>query len=285
MLGLLRAMTFQTGVSRADTAMLVGSAKRFPRFERTGLIVLLTTLVGVSGLLAIRRVAGALVTPLPPSAMVFAAIALAAVAAMVRNLGRPAAIRWSLRLLATLSVLVAAASLSLPGSGWLALAGLWGVVVAGEIVAWHPLPLPSFRWPRVVFHRVRPAARGDPPQQPAPRVIAAEPPASGGRPAAEVFQQFTRRQLADGAEEIVGWLRIPVAAGQRTENTHVAFCPPLAAAPQWHVRQIEGPAARMKTAQLLAYGARLDLKLTEPAAEDTSILVEFNARTNARSAP
>lgn len=285
-------MTFQTGVSRADTAMLVESARRFPGFERTGLIVLLTTLVGVSGLVALRRVAGALVMPLSPAAMVFAAIALAAVAAMVRSLGRPGrtehgrpgAVGWPVRLLATLSVLVAAVSLSLPGSGWLALAGLWGVVVAGEVVPWYPLPLPPLRWPRRVFPGVR-RTRRDPPQRPAPHVVASGPPAPSGLPAAEVFQQFTRRQLADGAEEIAGWLRIPLAAGQRTENTHVAFCPPLAAAPQLHVKQVEGPAARMKTAQLLSYGVRLDLKLTEPAAEDTCILLEFNARTNARPAP
>ena len=39
----------------------------------------------------------------------------------------------------------------------------------------------------------------------------------------------------------------------------------------------DGPDARIKTSQLLAYGARLDLKLTEPADEPADILLQFLA--------
>ncbi len=64
-----------------------------------------------------------------------------------------------------------------------------------------------------------------------------------------------------------GWLRMPFAAGQRTGSVHVAFCPPLRATPELLVEQIGGPEARVKTAQLLPYGVRLDLKLAVAAEE------------------
>jgi hypothetical protein len=94
-----------------------------------------------------------------------------------------------------------------------------------------------------------------------------------------VTQQLTRSQTADGAEELSGWLRIAFVAGQRTGSLHVAFCPPFAATPQLVVEQLDGPEARMKTAQLMSYGARLDLKLAVAAEEPTSVLVQFSAHT------
>lgn len=79
-------------------------------------------------------------------------------------------------------------------------------------------------------------------------------------------------------EELSGWLRLPFAAGQRTGSVHVAFCPPLCVTPKMEVEQIEGPAVRIKTAQLLPYGARFDLKLAVPTEESTAVLLQFSAR-------
>ena len=95
----------------------------------------------------------------------------------------------------------------------------------------------------------------------------------------EVTQQLTRSQAANGAEQLAGWLRLPFAAGQRTGNLHVAFCPPFASTPELTVEQIDGPEARIKTAQVLPYGARLDLKLAAAAEEPTAIVLQFSART------
>lgn len=281
-------MPFQSGLSRADTAMLVHPGRRLVGLERAGFVVLLTMLLGTSGLLALRRMAGALVEPLPTAAMLFVAVALAGLAGAVRSLGkqrlpgqgRAGDHRWPLHLLATCAVLVAAVSLSLSDSGWLGLTGLWGAVLAGEILAWRPLHLPPLRLPRPARLPARPVA----PECPGSHGAVSQAPALSGMPAAEVFQQLTRRQLAEGGEEIAGWLRAVFAAGQRTENVHVAFCPPFSVMPQLTVRQIDGPPARMKTAQLLPFGVRIDLKLPEPAEEDTSVLLEFNARTNTRPA-
>jgi hypothetical protein len=69
------------------------------------------------------------------------------------------------------------------------------------------------------------------------------------------------------------------AAGQRTGTIHVAFCPSLRVTPELAVEQMEGPEARIKTAQLLPYGARVDLKLASPAQESTTVLLQFTART------
>ena len=94
----------------------------------------------------------------------------------------------------------------------------------------------------------------------------------------EVSQQLTRSQAADGADELSGWLRLAFAAGQRTGSIHVAFCPPFATVPELELEQLDGPEARIKTAQLLAYGVRLDLKLAAAAEEPASVLLQFSAR-------
>jgi hypothetical protein len=59
--------------------------------------------------------------------------------------------------------------------------------------------------------------------------------------------------------------------------------PAFAARPELAVEQLEGPEARLKTAQLMSYGARLDLKLAAAAEEPTSVLVQFSARTTRSS--
>jgi len=97
-------------------------------------------------------------------------------------------------------------------------------------------------------------------------------------PAEEVLQHLTRRKSIAGEEELVGWVRMPLAVGQRTGNVHVAFCPPFARIPKLVVEQIEGPEARIKTALLLPYGVRFDLKLAAAAFQSGSVLVHFSAK-------
>ncbi len=99
------------------------------------------------------------------------------------------------------------------------------------------------------------------------------------RPTGDVIQQITRRRAADGREILSGWLRVPLAAGQRSANVHVAFCPPLQHAPQMSVAQREGPAARIRAVQVLPYGVRLDVKLTQASPTPVDLLLEFTAQT------
>jgi hypothetical protein len=95
----------------------------------------------------------------------------------------------------------------------------------------------------------------------------------------EVTQQLTRSTTAEGADEFAGWVRAPFAAGQRTSSVHLAFCPQFARTPELVVEQIDGPEARIKTAQVLPYGARLDLKLQTPAETPETVVLQFSART------
>ena len=83
----------------------------------------------------------------------------------------------------------------------------------------------------------------------------------------QVVQQLTRTLAADGTETLSGLLRTTFIPAQRTANVHLAFCPPLA----HYARIARGANGRpagpiIKTAQLLPYGARLDLKLVAAAA-------------------
>jgi len=102
-------------------------------------------------------------------------------------------------------------------------------------------------------------------------------------PDGNVLQQFVRSRGADGSEHLTGWLRIPFTAGQRTGSEHVAFCPPFEKTPHVTVEQLDGPAVRVKTAQLLPHGVRLDLKLATVAEEPDSVVLQFSARAQAES--
>ncbi|NLF08575.1 MAG: hypothetical protein GX594_11425, partial [Pirellulaceae bacterium] len=57
----------------------------------------------------------------------------------------------------------------------------------------------------------------------------------------------------------------------------LAFCPPLDSTPKVEIEQIGGPAARIKTAQVLPYGVRLDVKLATSYDESTEILMRLSA--------
>jgi hypothetical protein len=92
-----------------------------------------------------------------------------------------------------------------------------------------------------------------------------------------VIQQITRRRAVDGREALSGWIRVPLAGGQRNASVHVAFCPPLRA-PQMTVQQREGPPARIRAVQVLPYGTRLDVKLVQPSPAAADLLLEFTAQ-------
>jgi len=218
-----------------------------------------------------------------------AAVALAVVtmAAIARSLGRfrSAGTRSGLfetcqAALLSASVLATGAALSLRGTPPAGLVVLWGLLIAEEASAWWPRRLPGLaampRWRRP---RSRPV-RVDAPQAAAPHSTAHSndrPMVAGTPPDETVTQQLTRSQAANGTESLSGWLRIPLASGQRTANVHVAFCPPFPHTPRARVKQLDGPEARVKTVQLLPYGVRFDLKLREPSESVAAVLLQFSA--------
>jgi len=90
-------------------------------------------------------------------------------------------------------------------------------------------------------------------------------------------------RTADGGELLSGWLRVDLAAGQRTANLHVAFCPPFTRAPRISVQQVDGPETRVKTVQTLPYGVRFDLKVADEEPEASTLLLQFAAEVSAAS--
>jgi hypothetical protein len=227
-------------------------------------------LVAVAMLVLMRRWAGALDTPLGPAALMTtgALVAAAAVAIRLAWLLTPVAraTPWrdrAVMLLTLLAVLALGAGLCVPSTG---AARLWlfAPLAAEEGWAW-------------AWYLGRKTTR-----QPTPnssRGTGSQAVLQDDLPPKDVVQQLTRSQADDGTERLSGWLRMPFAAGQRTGSVHVAFCPPLKATPELLVEQIGGPDARVKTAQLLPYGVRLDLKLAVAAEEPTSVLLQFLAQT------
>jgi hypothetical protein len=92
------------------------------------------------------------------------------------------------------------------------------------------------------------------------------------------MQRIVRERGVDGSEVIRGALRAEFAAGQRNATLHVGFCPPLAALPRIELETGEGPDAEVKVAQAFTHGARLEVRLSEPAEDACSVLVELTAK-------
>ena len=256
--------------------------------------------------LALRRVSGALVHPLS-IAMLIPTGCLAAISALgIRTLWRHspyrrASARGDLIMDALLgaSLPIFAAALSLPGTSAWGLACVWLLIAAFEFWVWGPR---AERWFRRSRHektgteqfRIDPAQSVTAHIEPVltlPGAISALAPgyALGPSPdtgegnntwtaAKGVTQQLTRSTTAQGGDMLCGALRLDLAAGQRTGNLHVAFCPPFAGTPEITAVQVDGPEARIKIAQLLPYGVRMDVKLIVPSEEPVGVLVRFSAR-------
>lgn len=223
-------------------------------------------------LVAWRRLAGAVSHPAEPAVLLAAGILAAALAATFR-LGRGATRRtgW----IPTVALATLAFALGVRGTGALGLAALWGPILAEEIWAVWRISRPGLR-PAGVRPVRRTAELLDSAFgliAAAPVVVVVEPQADG-----EVTQQLVRSRAADGTETLSGWLRLAFAPGQRQATAHLSFCPAFAQAPLLDVRQTEGPAARVKTGQVLPYGVRLEVKLASPAGEAIAVRLAFSAR-------
>ena len=259
-------------------------------YLRSALAALLAV---AAAFVVLRRLAGAFETPLPPFPLLAAGVLLAGLARLARA-PAPAGRMRAASLLISLAMLVIAASLSLPGSNSVALLGFWAIIVGEGLWAWRGAGSKeqgagSRRGTRAAgrgagnagWHAFGPsmASRhvGSGEQGPADGDSVEEPEPT--EPAADVLQQLTLRVTAEGGQELSGWLRIGLAAGQRTGNLHVAFCPSFDQAPQVQVEAVSGPDCRIKAAQVLPYGVRLDVKLDEPAGSAESVLLWFCAES------
>ncbi len=208
-----------------------------------------------AGVLAWRRLAGGLQSPLdwPALLVVGGATALAAAGTRWAWRGRETGPRdvssdWVAGVALSASLVALGLAVSLPETPPAGLVAFWGILIAEE--AWA--------WGRHASGRLK------------------APPGEACR--GEIVQRLVRTRLPDGSESLDGWVRASLAAGQRTASVHVAFCPAFAGPPEVTVEQSEGPQARITPVQTLPYGARFDLKLAEPCDEPCEVLLNFTAR-------
>lgn len=277
-------MTAQRAINLGGTASWDRPAAPFARWAAGAMVGLLAM---VALLMLWRRLASALHTPLDPLSLSAVGATAVFVAGGARRLWQVTSpVDWVVALLPSLSLLTCGAALSLPGTSHAGLALFWGLVVVEEFWAWRGIVRRS-------THRKRPSAQPIPQAEPEPSAEPTLPsaestllPAGAARPLEsfsqlieeDVLQHLTRSRTAEGVEQLSGWLRMPFAAGQRTANIHVAFCPPFAQTPGLEVEQCDGPTVRIKTGQVLPHGARLDLKLAQASETPVAVVLEFAAR-------
>ena len=242
-------------------------------------------------LVAWRRVAGALSAPLGVPLLLTSGFLWAAATIGVREAwnrwlagSRNSRLELTVWIAPTAALLILGAALSLPGTSVAGLATFWSLLVLEE--AWS--------WRRAPWRRRAARVQHEPPSKPpSPQPSSPQMPPTPAQhkrldqailgvddcPPEQVIQRLTRSRDADGAERLSGWLRMPFAAGQRTASIHVAFCPPFAKVPELKVEQADGPTTRVRTAQLLPHGTRLDLKLSQSTDNEESVLLRFSAQT------
>ncbi len=250
---------------------------------------LMALLLLAAAVLCWRRLAGTLSNPLEPAVLVFIAAAAAATAATTRLIWRRQSGQqrsgppgWVLIAAPLAAVVALGSAVSLPDTSPGGLVLMW-LILAGE-ECWAL----GTAWRHRRFTRRRPSepgrgdVRSDPPQTPATPAVQ---PQLDGPPSADVTQHLVRSHTAEGGEILAGWLRVPMAAGQRSASVHVAFCPDFATTPRMTVDQVGGPPARIKTVQLLTLGARLDVKLAAPSQAAASVLLQFLAEAAPPAGP
>ena len=292
----------ETPAKSLPAIAVLGPANQLVRWSAGGLIGLLAA---AALLVAWRRLVGALNTPLQPAVLMLVGLLMAVAAVAVRFAwrGQPrvsAASRPELTadLLVTAALLLLAASLSV-GNGGTALLVFWALPCGEEGWAWQPLlrrrrrtaGMPAALEAGKASHAAPltvpvelPHPADVPPEtahlsELAPASALPRSDAADSAAAAEnLLQQLTLSQDAEGGLQLAGWLRVPLAAGQRSGTIHVAFCPPFSKTPELTLEQVDGPPSRIRVAQLLPYGVRLDLKLAAAMADPTSVQLRFTAR-------
>ena len=82
---------------------------------------------------------------------------------------------------------------------------------------------------------------------------------------------------------IYGIIRCDFVPGQRQQNVHIAFCPPLQRAPQLSLDQVDGPTARLRPAVVEPFGAGVEVKLKAASSAPASVQIQFYACEDRRS--
>lgn len=264
-----------------------------PNWQTDGLAARLIRLLGaalaasvfaVTAIVVLRRAAGAVSRPLHAVPLLFAGTTVVALVAAARlALGRKGRAAgqglrpWILDAVLSLAAAATIVALSLPGSALGPVAAIWLLLVTEEAVYWT--------WGQYLPDKDRQGAVLTEQQDGSPDPAAAgrshelqtdnNPWALPVPPPGAVSQQLIRAVSPGGIDVLEGWVRLCVPSGQRTLNVHLAFCPPFRSQPELRVEQVEGPPSRVKTAQLLTFGARLEVKMLHRCDQPANILLRI----------
>lgn len=244
-----------------------------------------TLLTCVAALLSLRRLAGALATPLSPAALVITAVMLTLLAATVRSFlvvarrdhGNFRRTQFGVAWLAPgAAVVLAGWAVSLPGTSALGLWLLWATIAVEEAVGWGLAFCLRRDGPRNAAAATVAAVGSTTMPPPGMRFDHAELPEPHVLPE-DVSQRMERAQTDDDHDVCYGHVRSSFQQGQRTDTVHIAFCPPFLATPELHVEQVDGPDAEIKSTQVLPYGARIEVRLKQANTQPVQTVVEFSA--------
>ena len=97
-------------------------------------------------------------------------------------------------------------------------------------------------------------------------------------PPANLVQQYTRQRDDAGGESLHAIAEAEIPAGERLAVLHLAFCPPLATAPQLTAHAIDADDAEVKITTAETYGVRLEVRLSATASQPRRVLVEVLGR-------
>ena len=241
-----RAVAIQRLELRSSPAAIHRRFAGFAWFAAAALLVFIAVTF------AERRLAGALVAPLGGFEYLGAASALTLLVAALQ-FGKPGDV-------AARSVLAAAGGLALaaitlpatqPWSAGLA----WFLFTSGQAAVFLA---PQRRW-----------------ANPARSMQTRSP--NRAQPAVDqrLVQRITRERGAAGIETLTALIRVTCSAGEQLAVAHLAFCPPLESTPKLSARVLEptGVAASITFSE--NYGARIEVRLPQPAQCDRSVLLEI----------
>ena len=195
--------------------------------------------LAVAVFLFVRRLSGALETPLAPAPLILTASGLLAWSAAIRLRLRDRRADW----LSALVLALFAVACSFPGNRWI------------DWVVWLTA---------LVAYGLIPARRSS-------------PAIGNSRTVEQLLQHLTRSRTADGCETVRGTLLAEFAPGERTAVLHVAFCPPLERLPSVEADAVNGPACDVKLAQVLHQGARLEARLSRASSTAQRVTIEILA--------
>ena len=169
-------------------------------------------------------------------------------------------------------------ALSIEGTGAPALILFWGMLIGCELTwwwwAWRHTPTGNRSAGRPEDGRTEITASAT---ATGPHAVEQESGEDDDLVPDDVSQQMTRSSADEEGDTVTGLLRARFAPHERSQNLHVAICPPMRHRPKVTVTQLSGPRSRIKTGDVQPHGIRFDLRLSSASELEQDVLLHFEA--------